>query len=115
MAWDDDDIGTYSVDPEPEDGDVEAKTVVELRDELRSRGLPTAGSKAELVARLQGSTSEKTPAAPEKVEVRVGGHVIMADPVAPTPPPIETCSVCGHDPDECPHGDGGGWTVEDGV
>lgn len=49
---------------------------------------------------------------PKKVEIHAGGHVIMADPPAPTPAPIQMCSVCGQDPAECPHGDVGGWAVE---
>lgn len=43
-------------DAEPTTGDVadlEALTVVELKERLRSRGLPVSGRKAELIERLQ--------------------------------------------------------------
>lgn len=56
----------------------------------------------------------RKPSKPRRVRLSVGGHTILADPVAPTPEPIQTCSVCGQDPDECPHGDGGSWAVEEG-
>jgi hypothetical protein len=53
--------------------------------------------------------------ASRKVKVHAGGHVILADPPPPTPDPIEQCSVCGQNPSECPHGDVGGWAVEEGA
>lgn len=107
-------------------------TIFELRDELRSRGLPVSGSKDELVARLaeaeehsdvevevdahQSEEDEVEVKVEEKVDggrimVRAGGFVAMADPPPPTPAPIEICSVCGRNPHECSHGEPSGWTV----
>lgn len=88
----------------------EDETVDELKEDLRDADLPVSGTKDELVERVTGVASDHG-----KVEVHAGGHVIMADPVAPTPPPIEQCSVCGRDPATCPHGNApAGWSVEDG-
>ncbi len=113
-------------------------TIVELRDELRSRGLPVSGSKEELMVRLAEAETvdelkedlreadlpvsgpkdelvERVTGVPTadsgKVEVRAGGFVAMADPPPPTPPPIDICSVCGRNPHECSHSEPSGWTV----
>ena len=40
-----------------ENMNLQKKTVKELQDELRSRGLPTSGKKAELVARLEENST----------------------------------------------------------
>lgn len=53
---------------------------------------------------------------PKMREIHAGGHVIMADPVDPTPDPIVTCSVCGALEGECVHSDpehGTGWATEE--
>lgn len=135
-------MADYLVGDEPDDESDSVPsyaelTIVELREELRSRGLPVSGSKddlmvrlaeAETVAELKEDLREAdlpvsgpkdefvervtgVPADSGKVEVRAGGFVTLTDPPPPTPAPIDICSVCGRNPHECSHGEPSGWTV----
>jgi SAP domain len=73
-----------------DDASYQSYTVVELRDELTARNLPTSGHKDELVARLEeddaakASTSEE-PAAPEPSRAieRAGEEAAPVDPYPP--------------------------------
>jgi hypothetical protein len=49
--------GDYTPPPAPED--LEEATLVELREQLAARGLPTSGNKADLIERLATPAAEQ--------------------------------------------------------
>ena len=49
------------------DGDLSRFTVLQLKEKLRSRGLPVSGRKAELIARLLPAAQDQTTTIPETV------------------------------------------------
>ena len=77
--------------------DLEGRTVAELKDLLRGRGLPVSGRKADLVERLRGSAPAMQQAAAEEEEeeeeegelesVRARGGLVPTKEVLVRPPP----------------------------